>query len=100
VFFAGLASDRVIFIENAHDPKFASKLPGWWKGALGAARSFVIIPLCTRGEPVGFIYGDWDDRFPSVALSQTEFSLLNDLRALVVKAVERRQHLETAATRA
>jgi hypothetical protein len=100
VFFAALGSDRVIFIENARDPKFASKLPGWWKGALGSARCFVIIPLCTNGEPVGFIYGDWDDRFPSVILSQTEFLLLNDLRALVVKSVERRQQLEAVGTRA
>ena len=100
VFFAALGSDRVIFIENARDPKFASKLPGWWKGTLGAARCFVIIPLCTHGEPVGFIYGDWDDRYPSVFLNQTEFSLLNDLRALVVKSVERRQQLEAVATRA
>lgn len=100
VFFAALGSDRVIFIENARDPKFASKLPDWWKGALGSARCFVIIPLCTHGEPVGFIYGDWDDRFPSVFLSQTEFSLLNDMRALVVKSVERRQQLEAVATRA
>jgi HD-like signal output (HDOD) protein len=100
VFFAALGSDRVIFIENARDPKFASKLPDWWKASLGTARCFVIIPLCTHGEPVGFIYGDWDDRFPSVFLSQTEFSLLNDLRALVVKSVERRQQLEAVATRA
>jgi HD-like signal output (HDOD) protein len=96
VFFAALGSDRVIFIENARDPKFASKLPGWWKGTLGDGHCFVIIPLCTHGEPVGFIYGDWDDRYPSVYLNQTEFSLLNDLRALVVKTVERRQQVEVA----
>lgn len=100
VFFAALGSDRVIFIENARDPKFASKLPGWWKGLLAEARCFVIIPLCTHGEPVGFIYGDWDDRFPSVYLSQTEFALLNDLRALVVRTVERRQQVEVVANRA
>jgi HD-like signal output (HDOD) protein len=100
VFFASLGSDRVIFIENARDPKFASKLPGWWKGTLAEARCFVIIPLCTHGEPVGFIYGDWDDRFPSVYLNQTEFSLLNDLRGLVVKTVERRQQMEVVASRA
>jgi HD-like signal output (HDOD) protein len=99
VFFAALGSDRVIFIENARDPKFASKLPGWWKGTLGSARCFVIIPLCTHGEPVGFIYGDWDDRYPSVYLNQTEFSLLNELRTLVVKSVEKRQALEVAAAR-
>jgi len=100
VFFASLGSDRVIFIENARDPKFSSKLPGWWKETLAEARCFVIIPLCTRGEPVGFIYGDWDDRFPSVYLSQPEFALLNDLRGLVVKTVERRQQLEAVAGKA
>jgi HD-like signal output (HDOD) protein len=100
VFFAALGSDRVIFIENAQDPKFASKLPAWWKAALPEARCFVIIPLCTHGEPVGFIYGDWDDRFPSVVLSQTEFGLLNEVRALVVKTVERKQQMEVVANRA
>jgi HD-like signal output (HDOD) protein len=100
VFFAALGSDRVIFIENARDPKFSSKLPAWWKSALPEARCFVVIPLCTHGEPVGFIYGEWDDRFPWVFLNQTEFGLLNDLRALVVKTVERRQQMEVVANRA
>ncbi|MEW6020581.1 MAG: HDOD domain-containing protein [Pseudomonadota bacterium] len=97
VFHAALASDRVIFIENARDPKFAAKLPGWWRGTLSQARCFVVIPLCMHGQPVGFIYGDWDDTFPSVHLSQGEFALLNDLRALVVRTVERRAHPEVAA---
>ncbi len=97
VFHASLGSDRVIFIENARDPKFAAKLPDWWKNSLADARSFVILPLCTNGQPAGFIYGDWDASFPAIALSQTEFSLLNDLRALVVQTVERRQQVETAA---
>jgi HD-like signal output (HDOD) protein len=100
VFFASLGSDRVIFIENARDPKFSSKLPPWWKATLAEARCFVIIPLCTHGEPVGFIYGDWDDRFPSVYLSQAEFLLLNELRGLVVQTVERRQQIEMVASRA
>ena len=95
VFHASLGSDRVIFIENARDPKFAAKLPEWWKTTLADARAFVILPLCTNGQPAGFIYGDWDESFPAIALSQTEFSLLNDLRALVVKTVERRQQAET-----
>ena len=90
VFHAALNSDRVIFIENARDPKFAAKLPQWWKSTLSEARSFVILPLCTDGKPVGFIYGDWDDSFPAIALNQTEFTLLNDVRALVVRSVEQR----------
>jgi HD-like signal output (HDOD) protein len=94
VFHAALNSDRVIFIENAKDPKFTSKLPNWWKDSLSDSRSFVILPLCMSGQPAGFIYGDWDESFPAIQLSQTEFSLLNDLRALVVKSVERRHLLE------
>jgi HD-like signal output (HDOD) protein len=99
VFHASLGSDRVIFIENARDAKFAAKLPGWWKGTLSEARCFVVIPLCAHGQPAGFIYGEWDDSFPQVTLSQTEFSLLNDLRGLVVRTVEKRHQVEAVATR-
>jgi transcriptional regulator with GAF, ATPase, and Fis domain len=100
VFHAALNSDRVIFIENAHDAKFAAKLPLWWKGSLSEARSFVVLPLSANGQPAGFLYGDWDDSFPPIQLSQTEFSLLNDMRAMVVKAVERRHGIAPeAATR-
>jgi HD-like signal output (HDOD) protein len=94
VFHAALTSDRVIFIENARDPKFAAKLPQWWKATLSEARSFVILPLCTNGQGAGFIYGDWDDSFPAIALTAAEFNLLNDVRALVVRSVERRRQVE------
>jgi HD-like signal output (HDOD) protein len=97
VFHAALNSDRVIFIENARDPKFAAKLPQWWKATLSEARSFVILPLCTNGQPAGFIYGDWDDSFPAIALNPAEFNLLNDVRALVVRSVERRKQVELVA---
>lgn len=95
VFHAALSSDRVIFIENAADPKFAAKLPAWWRDTLSDARSFVILPLCSNGQPTGFMYGDWDDSFPAIHLSPTEFSLLNDIRSLVMKAAERRLQIDT-----
>jgi len=97
VFHAALNSDRVIFIENARDPKFAAKLPAWWRNTMSDARSFVILPLCSNGQPTGFLYGDWDDSFPPIQLSPTEFSLLNDMRNLVMKAVERRHQAEPAS---
>jgi HD-like signal output (HDOD) protein len=100
VFHAALNSDRVIFIENARDPKFAAKLPEWWRSTLAEARSFVILPLSSNGQPAGFLYGDWDETFPPIQLSQTEFALLNDLRALVVRAVERRHQAEMENNRA
>ena len=99
MFHAALASDRVIFIENAHDAKFAAKLPDWWKDTLSEARCFIVIPLCAHGQPAGFIYGDWDGTYPQVILSQTEFGLLNELRTLVVRTVERRHQIDASATR-
>ena len=98
VFHASLNTDRVIFIENAMDPKFAAKLPSWWDASLGSARSFVVLPLCSGGQPLGFIYGDWDLSFPDISINPTEFALLNDLRALMVKSVERRQRLDLSHT--
>ncbi|CDG82893.1 HDOD domain-containing protein [Janthinobacterium agaricidamnosum] len=97
VFHAALNSDRVIFIDNARDPKFAAKLPQWWKATLPEARSFVIVPLSSNGHPTGFIYGDWDDSFPAIQLNQTEFGLINDIRALLVQSVEMRHQLELVA---
>jgi HD-like signal output (HDOD) protein len=90
VFHAALNSDRVIFIENAHEPKFMSKLPNWWLANLSDARCFVILPLCSNGQPAGFIYGEWSADVPPVQLSQAEFALLNDLRGIVVRNLERR----------
>jgi len=95
VFHAALGSDRVLYIENAQEPAFAAKLPAWWKASLADTRSFIILPLCTGGQPAGFIYGDWDESVAPARLNQSEFGLLNDLRALVVKAVERRQLIES-----
>lgn len=90
-FHAALRHDRVVFIENARDPDFAPRLPPWWKNALSSARSFVVMPLCVNGEAVGFLYGDWNDEMYQMPLNQTQFVHLNELRALVVTALERRQ---------
>jgi len=95
VFHAALGSDRVIFIAHALEPDFAAKLPAWWRQSLAGARSFVILPITANGQPAGFIYGDWDAHVAPVQLTQSEFALLNDMRALVVKAAERRQLIES-----
>ncbi|MDQ2820495.1 MAG: HDOD domain-containing protein [Pseudomonadota bacterium] len=95
VFHAALNSDRVIFIENAREPTFMSKLPQWWVSNLSDARCFVIMPLCSHGQPAGFIYGEWHGDVPPVQLSQAEFALLNDLRTIVVRNIARR-HADTS----
>jgi hypothetical protein len=99
VFHAALNNDRVIFIENARDPKFAAKLPQWWKDTLQGASSFVIMPVCSDGKPVGFIYGDWDGSYPTIALNEAEFGLLNNVRSLVARCVDRRRQIELVAAK-
>lgn len=100
VFHAALSNDRVIFIEHAHDPRFASKLPAWWKARLAAGRSFVILPLVAHGQPAGLLYGEWHDAAQSVALDPAEFSLLNDLRGQLARSLEQRPQAEVVASRA
>lgn len=100
VFHAAVSSDRVIFIENALDDKFATKLPQWWKAALAPARCFLIIPLCSNGQAAGFIYGDWEPATAAVILTQSEFGLINDIRALAVRTIEQRHLREASPARA
>lgn len=92
VFHAALANDKMIFVENAHAPAFASKLPRWWKGSLFDARSFMVLPLTINRNPVGFIYGDWDLASPPAKIEASEVAPLNELRSLLVGVVEQRRH--------
>lgn len=100
VFHAALASDRIIFAENAQDPKFAAKLPRWWQHSLSAATGFIIVPLTINRQPVGFIYGDWGDTVPSAKPSPAEFVILNDLRALVAQTAERHHAMASSSAAA
>lgn len=97
VFHAALASDKLIYIEHAKEPDFAAKLPHWWKSTLQSAQSFLILPLSLSGHPAGFIYGDWADSAAPFALCEDEFLLLNEIRARVVTALERRRQSIAAA---
>jgi HD-like signal output (HDOD) protein len=100
VFHAALNSNRVIFIDNAADPKFSARLPQWWKSSLSEARSFLILPLTANGQPAGFIYGDWVSPNVPAVLDQAEFGLLNDMRELVSRAIEARRMPEHMTVRA
>lgn len=100
VFHAALANDKMIFVEDAQAPGFMNKLPRWWRDELSASRSFVILPLMVNFHPVGFMYGDWDNSLPAAKIAPQEVVLLDELRALVVKAIEYRSKLEPSWTRA
>lgn len=91
VFHASLANDKMIFVESAQDPAFASKLPRWWRETLPTVRSFMVLPLTTNRRPIGFIYGDWDISKPPARIDKTEISPLNELRMLVLQSIEGRR---------
>ena len=94
VFHAALANDKMIFIENAQDPAFLSKLPRWWKDTLPTAHSFMVLPLTVNRRPVGLIYGDWDSGLPDAKITYAEVAPLDQLRVLVVKAIEQRRQVD------
>ena len=95
VFHAALANDKMIFVENAQDPIFVSKVPRWWKEALPTVRSFMVLPLTVNRQPVGFLYGDWDMARPAARIEQAEIVPLNELRTLVVRAIEQRRQMDS-----
>jgi transcriptional regulator with GAF, ATPase, and Fis domain len=88
VFHAALANDKMIFVENARDPAFINKLPRWWKDALPTTRSFVVMPLTINRSPIGFLYGDWDISVAPSKVEAAEVVPMNELRALLVNALQ------------
>jgi HD-like signal output (HDOD) protein len=94
VFHAALANDKMIFIENASEPAFQSKLPRWFKEALPSARSFMVLPLTINRHPVGLIYGDWDLSLPPAKINYPEVVPLDQLRVLLMRAIEQRRQLD------
>lgn len=98
VFHAALASDKIIYIEHAKEPDFAAKLPHWWRATLQSAHSFMILPLSLNNHPAGFIYGDWAEDAAPFQLTETEYLLLNEIRAKVVHSLERRRQAIAVAT--
>jgi len=97
VFHAALANDKMIFVENATDPAFAAKLPRWWKETLASARSFMVLPLTINRNPIGFIYGDWELSVPPSKIEPPEVVPLNELRSLLVAAIEHRRQISASA---
>lgn len=94
VFHAALANDKMIFVENALDPSFGSKLPRWWKDMFTTSLSFVVLPLTINRQAVGFIYGDWEKDVAPGRIEPAEVAPLNELRALIVHAIENRRRMD------
>lgn len=83
LFELALARDADLVISDGHDPKIRSRLPAWYRAAMPAARSFVVLPLIFRGKPLGLFYADRLVPAPE-GLSAEESTLLRTLKNQVL----------------
>jgi HD-like signal output (HDOD) protein len=95
VFHAALGSDKMVFADHAQDPAFIRKVPRWWREAFPTTRSFMILPLTVNRQPVGLFYGAWDMSLPPAKIEREDVAPLNDLRSLVILAMENRRRIES-----
>ncbi|MDH5552930.1 MAG: HDOD domain-containing protein, partial [Nitrosomonas sp.] len=72
-------------IANTDDPKTHDMLPRWHKKGLSKTKSFVILPLVIKEEPLGFIYADRLNASPE-GFSSDEMKLIKALKKQVITA--------------
>jgi serine/threonine protein kinase len=86
IFHAALSKGVDILISDTHDPKIESRLPEWFRKGVNAG-TFVIFPLCIKGNPVAMIYAD-RDRADEIVIPEKELSLLRTLRNQALLAIK------------
>ncbi|WP_248595549.1 hypothetical protein [Candidatus Accumulibacter phosphatis] len=75
-----------ILIGDTRDAKIAPRIPAWYRQAV-TAETFVVFPLCVRGNPVAMIYAD-RQRAGEIVIAEQELSLLRTLRNQAVLAIK------------
>lgn len=86
IFHAALSKNVDILISDTNDPKIATRIPEWFRKGV-AAETFVIFPLCIKGNPVAMIYADCDHA-GEIVIPEKELSLLRTLRNQAVLAIK------------
>jgi HD-like signal output (HDOD) protein len=86
IFHAALANGVDILIGDTRDAKIAPRIPAWYRQAV-TAETFVVFPLCVRGNPVAMIYAD-RQRAGEIVIAEQELSLLRTLRNQAVLAIK------------
>lgn len=72
-------------IANTDDPKTHDMLPSWHIKGLSKTKSFMILPLVIKEEPLGFIYADRLNVAPE-GFSSDEMKLIKALKKQVITA--------------
>ena len=86
IFHAALSKGVDILISDTNDPKISSRIPEWYRKGINAG-TFVIFPLCIKGNPVAMIYSDCDHA-GEIVIPEKELSLLRTLRNQAVLAIK------------
>ncbi|MBK7423863.1 MAG: HDOD domain-containing protein [Propionivibrio sp.] len=86
IFHAALSKGVDILISDTNDPKIASRIPEWYRKGINAG-TFVIFPLCIKGNPVAMIYSD-ADHAGEIVIPEKELSLLRTLRNQALLAIK------------
>ena len=86
IFHVALSKGVDVIISDTHDEKIAARIPEWFHKGV-AAGSFVIFPLCIKGNPLAMIYAD-RERAGQIVLPETELSLLRTLRNQALLAIK------------
>jgi HD-like signal output (HDOD) protein len=96
VFHAALSRNMAVYIENAHAPQLEGKVPRCWRESMGAALSFLLVPLAVQGRPFGLLVGAWDDSAGTVRVTPEEMGPVNEMRAAVGAALAARRQATEA----
>jgi len=86
VFLAAVTRGVDILISNIDDEHIRARVPDWYRKAI-PARTFVLLPLTIKNNPVALIYAD-RDHAGEIVIPEKELSLLRTLRNQAVLAIK------------
>jgi eukaryotic-like serine/threonine-protein kinase len=75
-----------IILTDIDDVKIAGRVPAWYR-QLTTAKTFVLLPLCVKNNPVALIYCD-KARAGSISIPERELALLKTLRNQALLALK------------
>lgn len=88
LFSLAMNSESDLMISDAGDPKIAALLPSWHRALFADAKSFIVLPIAVRKNPLGFFYADRKQPAPE-GVPPDEAALIRILKSHVVSALNK-----------